>query len=715
MQCLAFTVEWLSFSSEMCWQSAPPLRRNMSPCIERPELSIWISRLTRRPCLRHDERIGDHPRSGGQLSRRCPKTSGAGTLDAKVATMNRSKSIDNSNLESLAQTNVLEIGRSDVGVTRERVRQVRLRRLLVVLAGIAALLWLRLSFGDQLVPWPHVPQSAAPYVPIMAVCVLLGFIIVLPLVAAGRSPHVLYRPTEIGLSFTDVRGADEVVEEAVKTLNLFLGHRAFADQMGGTPRRGVLFEGPPGTGKTYLAKAMASEAGVPFLFVSSSAFQSMFYGQTNRKIRSFFRALRKFARREGGAIGFIEEIDAIGASRGKVHSGGEGIAGVVNELLIQLQSFDEPKGLVRLGGWLTDFVNGWLPTGSQVRRPTSGRPNVLVIGATNRAADLDPALLRPGRFDRTIHFDLPTRAGRRAILDYYLERKAHEPDLDRPERRDDFAAMTFGHSPVMIEHLLDEALVWALRRGAIQMSWEDLQRAKLTESLGIAQNSAYVESERQRIATHEAGHATIASLVGTPRKLEVLSIIKRRNALGLLAHSDTEERFVRPKSEIVGLIEIAFGGLVAEELFYGEASSGVASDLSAATEAACQMIGTFGMGSTLISSAALEMPGNPNLVSKVLSSEPWRDEVEALLHGAREHVTSVLDQNRHVVEALRDALLSKDELVGAEITDVIENARNTSDVERDTSTERKGVGRLSGVRSEQQTSANPHRDSISDS
>src|SRR2546423_7564219 len=137
-----------------------------------------------------------------------------------------------------------------------------------------------------------------------------------------------------------------VVEEVVKALNLFLAYKPFKDQMGGTARRAILFEGPPGTGKTYMAKAMAREAEVPFLFVSSSAFQSMYYGQTNRKIRSFFKALRKAARAEGGAIGFIEEIDAIGACRGGMGASGgrEGISGVVNELLIQLQSFAAPPG-----------------------------------------------------------------------------------------------------------------------------------------------------------------------------------------------------------------------------------------------------------------------------------------------------------------------------------------------------------------------------------
>ena len=169
--------------------------------------------------------------------------------------------------------------------------------------------------------------------------------------------------------------------------------------------------------------------------------------------------------------------------------------------------------------------------------------NILVIGATNRAADLDPALLRPGRFDRSIHFDLPSRSGRREIIDYYLDKKAHVPELDKEERRDQLAAMTFGYSPVMIEHLFDEALVWSLRDGREAMEWPDIQQAKLTEEIGLKQPVEYTDEEKRTIATHEAGHAVVAHLVGVGRKLEVLSIIKRRDALGLLAHSDTEERY----------------------------------------------------------------------------------------------------------------------------------------------------------------------------
>ncbi|MGH9282357.1 MAG: AAA family ATPase, partial [Acidimicrobiales bacterium] len=438
----------------------------------------------------------------------------------------------------------------------------------------------------------------------------------------------------------------------------------------------ILFEGPPGTGKTYMAKAMAREAGVPFLFVSSSAFQSMYYGQTNRKIRTFFKALRHHARREGGAIGFIEEIDAIGGARTGMggHSGREGITGVVNELLVQLQSFDTPPTGQRLRGWFVDQLNRWLPAGHQLRKPVPPPANILVIGATNRAADLDPALLRPGRFDRSIYFDLPSRSGRREIIDFYLDKKAHDPALDDPEKRATLAAMTFGCSPVMIEHLLDEALVWALRRGADALNWDDLQQARMTEELGLKHPVEYTEAERRAIATHEAGHATVAHLVGKGRKLEVLSIIKRGPALGLLAHSETEERFTKTRSEIVALIQIAFGGMVAEELFFGESGTGPSGDLDAATRAAATMVGSLGLGGTLVSLDAAQGAGSANLVTKVLSSKPDRQAMEGILEDAKAAVTTMLGRNRHLVEALRDALLERDELVGDEITAVLSEA-----------------------------------------
>ena len=343
--------------------------------------------------------------------------------------------------------------------------------------------------------------------------------------------------------------------------------------------------------------------------------------------------------------------------------------------MIQLQSFDQPPLGIRMAGGLIELVNRWLPAGKEMRKPVPAAANILVIGATNRAADLDPALVRPGRFDRSIFFGLPSRSGRREIIDYYLEKKAHDTELDDPERRETLAALTAGYSPVMIEHILDESLVWALRRGADGLSWADLQQAKMTEEIGLAQPVEYTEAEMRTIATHESGHATVAWLAGTGRKLDVLSIVKRKEALGLLAHSEEEERFTKTRSEIYALVQIAFGGMAAEEAFFGETSSGVAADLQAATNAACQMVGSLGMGKTLISAAALEVPGGANIVSKVLSTDAGRDEVEDLLRRAKAEAREMIESNRHVVEALRDALLEREELVGSEILEVIGKAQ----------------------------------------
>ena len=582
-------------------------------------------------------------------------------------------------LHVLSENAVIAEGAGDVAVTRERTRARRLAKLALFLSIPLAWLWSRIAQGAP--PWPqlHLPPAIAAAAPLLLLVVILGFAVLAPLLMAGRSPHVLYRSSEIETSFDDVKGAGVLVEEVIKTLNLFLAHKTFKDTMGGTPRRAILFEGPPGTGKTYMAKAMAKEAGVPFLFVSSSAFQSMYYGQTNRKIRSYFKALREMARREGGAIGFIEEIDAVGGSRAGMQSGrGEGVTGVVNELLIQLQSFDTPPNGVRLHNWIVEVFNRFLPTHRQLNKKTALPANILVIGATNRAADLDPALLRPGRFDRSIYFDLPNRSGRREIIDYYLSKKAHDLELDEPERRDTLAAMTAHYSPVMIEHILDEALVWALRRGASRLSWTDIQRAKMAEEVGIAQPVEYTEAERRTIATHEAGHAVVAWLAGKGRKLEILSIVKRKEALGLLAHSELEERFLKSESELRSLIMIALGGLAAEELFFGEITSGPSSDLKAATTYAAMMIGSLGMGGSLFSFEAMASP-HANIVAKVTATDNGMERIEELLRTLHDETHDMLASHRDLVETLRDALLRTDELIGDEITDLIAAAVSNRD------------------------------------
>jgi cell division protease FtsH len=583
----------------------------------------------------------------------------------------------------------------DVARIRETSRRRRLWKLFVLLTPVLLFFLYRIERHNPVRPGlPQLSQAQMQIFLPLGLMVVLLIVLVIPMMGMGKSPHVKYDPSEIDTTLDDVVGLGGVKDEVVKSLNLFLGYQTFRNLMGGSPRKGILFEGPPGTGKTYMAKAMAREAGVPFLFVSATAFQSQFYGATGRKIRNYFKELRKAAREEGGAIGFIEEIDAIAGARSGMRAtplpttlasdpwgrsidrnSSEGISGVVNELLIQLQSFDQPTAGERMRSWTIGKANRWLPAHRRLKKKPPAVSNILVIAATNRAADLDPALLRPGRFDRSIHFDLPGRGGRREIIDFYLDKKSHVPELDKEERRDALAAMTFGYTPVMIEHLFDEALVWALRSGRASMHWEDVQQAKMTEEVGLKQPVEYSEEEKRTIATHEAGHATVAYLVGQNRKLEVLSIIKRKDALGLLAHSDAEERFTRTRSELVGMMKIAFGGMSAEELFFGESGTGPSGDLVHATRIAAQMVGSFGMAGSLVSYEAIEAgPLAQGIVAKVLGNEDARNAVERLLEQAKADVQNLIDANRHLVVALRDELLARDELVGDEIVEVLREA-----------------------------------------
>ncbi len=625
---------------------------------------------------------------------------------------------------------------ADVGATRERVRMARLRTLAIVLGLPTAFLWWRIVDGRpiNLLQAPPMPRDPVLWV-IPAVFVLAILILVAMPLMSGRSPHLLYRPEQIEVSLDDVKGLDGIVAEVVRTLNTFLGYATFREQLGGTPRRGLLFEGPPGTGKTHLAKALAREAGVPFLFVSATSFQSMWYGATARKIRAYFRALRKAARREGGAIGFIEEIDAIAVSRGGMHatplpptnglSGcahvrmvadvdlartaapgsatpgphgattptgawsrlaaaaglrvdaamSEGTGGVVNELLIQMQSFDQPPLGQRLYNGAVDRVNAYLPAHRQLKRRPSDYNNLLLIAATNRADRLDPALLRPGRFDRRLTFEPPAKASRRELIDHFLAKKRHAEELDRDELRDAIAKQTLGYTPVMLEHLFDEALLNGLREGRDHLDFADVQAARLTEEIGLKNPVAYTDHERRVVATHEAGHATVAYLSGM-RSLEVLSIVKRSGSLGLLAHGDLDEVFQRSRSELYALIDIAMGGMVAEELWFGESGTGPAGDLQSATQVAAQIVGAAGMSGSLVSLAAVQSGpfSDTNLVGRVLADAQGRPAVDRILATGKARVRALLDANRHIVEALRDALLDRDELIGEEILEVARGA-----------------------------------------
>ena len=486
--------------------------------------------------------------------------------------------------------------------------------------------------------------------------------------------YVIY-PNEYDHSFDDVRGQPAAVRSTQEVLRLFQGFKDFKT-MGGYPPHGILFEGPPGTGKTLMAKAIAGSAQVPFLYSSGSGFASMFMGIGNMKVRRMFKKARSMSDKFGGAVIFVDELDALGGSRGAISErfspddgrvpkphriimggmGGGGM-GIVNELLVGMDGLIMPRGLWR-----------------HVRRVFRlGKPkvpfyNILIIGATNRAATLDPALLRPGRFDRKIHVGLPDSEGREDIAQYYLAKVRHEPiDIGK------LARMTKGYSPAMIKNIVNEALIFALSDRRDALRWDDLWNAKLVEEIGLKQPVKYNQREKEMVATHEAAHAVASySLERGEMQLQVITIQKRESALGLVHGQEVEELYTRTQRQILARIQVSLAGLAAEDVWYGQTTTGPSSDLVSATTNAAAYVGLFGMGKTLHSVGAMAptmMDGDP--IGNVLRDPERKKEVDELLQSSRRQVTTLLREKRHVVEGIRDALLEREELIGDEIEEIM--------------------------------------------
>jgi cell division protease FtsH len=510
--------------------------------------------------------------------------------------------------------------------------------------------------------------------PFMLQALILVFFIILQFGAlfwflSRGNDYVIY-PNEYDTSFDDVRGQPAAVEATQEVLRVFEGFKDFK-QMGGYPPHGILFEGPPGTGKTLMAKAIAGASGVPFLFATGSGFANMFMGIGNLKVRKLFKKGRVMSDKYGGSVIFIDEIDAVG-SRGAVSTdrtagdratdrifmgagmNGGGGMGVINELLVQMDGFTVPRGLWR-----------------HIRRiafrakPKVPFYNILVIGATNRASTLDPALVRPGRFDRKIHVGLPDAEGRQDILEYYLAKVRHEP-IDYPK----LSRMTIGYSPASLKNIVNEALLFALQDGRDALRWDDLWQAKLSEEIGLKQPVKYSPREKAMVAVHEGAHAVASyALERDEMQIQVITIQKRESALGLVSSQQIEEMFLRTQKQMLARIQVSLAGLVAEEIWYGQTTSGPSSDLVNATRNAAAYVGVYGMGRSLISAAASGAGpyGEMDPIGVVLSDGERRKEIDAILNDCRDNVRNLLLKKRLVVEGVRDALLEREELVGDEI------------------------------------------------
>jgi cell division protease FtsH len=548
-----------------------------------------------------------------------------------------------------------------------------LKRALWVLAIYLFSAWLFMGLSPaQALSDPELVIGALR--PFMLQALILVFFIILQFAAmfwflSRGNDYVIY-PNEYDTSFDDVRGQPAAVESTKEVLRVFEGFKDFK-QMGGYPPHGILFEGPPGTGKTLMAKAIAGASGVPFLFATGSGFANMFIGIGNLKVRRLFKKARVMSDKYGGAVIFIDEIDAVG-SRGGVTTdrsasdratdrfivgagmgGGMGM-GVINELLVQMDGFTVPRGLWR-----------------HIRRiafrakPKVPFYNILVIGATNRASTLDPALVRPGRFDRKIHVGLPDHEGRQDILRYYLAKVRHEPiDFEKLSR------MSVGYSPAMLKNIVNEALLFALQDGRDALRWDDVWQAKLTEEIGLKQPVKYTKREKEMVAVHESAHAVASyTLERGELQIQVITIQKREGALGLVHGQEVEDRYLTTQKQILARIQVALAGLVAEEIWFGQTTGGPSSDLMGATYNAARYVGVFGMGRSLVS-AAVGGPGpfgDVDPIGRVLQDPERRKEIDEILNDCRERVKNLLLKKRHVVEGVRDALLEREELIGDEI------------------------------------------------
>ena len=470
---------------------------------------------------------------------------------------------------------------------------------------------------------------------------LIGFL--LYRVSSGRIPALESKTREAGpetttVTFADVAGVDEAKEE-VKEIVDFLREPQRFSAIGGRIPKGVLLVGPPGTGKTLLARSIAGEAKVPFLFASGSDFVEMYAGVGASRIRKLFRD----ARRHPSCIVFIDELDAVGRSRGGNSLSHEEREQTLNQLLVEMDGFAPNQGIV-------------------------------VIAATNRPDILDPALLRPGRFDRQVTVGNPDVKGREQILRIHAKKVSLDADIDLRT----VARGTPGFSGADLANLMNEAALFAVRSGRCVVTNEDLDQARDKVLMGAERKSLTMdEHDRVTCAYHESGHAVVAALLPSADPLHKVTIIPRGRALGVTMQLPEGDRYTHSREYLEAQIAILMGGRIAEEIFLRQMTSGAGNDIERATDIARRMVCEFGMSQ--LGPLAFRTPGNPwDSDKRVGISEATAqrvdEEVRQLVMNGYETARQIIAKNRAAVRALAEELLVVESLDADGIKSVIARA-----------------------------------------
>jgi cell division protease FtsH len=468
------------------------------------------------------------------------------------------------------------------------------------------------------------------------------------LMAVGKSKARVYVEGETKVTFEDVAGVEEAEQELQEVIEFLKTPQKF-QTLGGKIPKGILLVGPPGTGKTLLARAVAGEAKVPFLSLSGSAFVEMFVGVGAARVRDLFAQAEKLA----PCIIFIDEIDALGKARGiSPVSGVDEREQTLTQLLSEMDGFDTKKG-------------------------------VIIMAATNRPEILDPALLRPGRFDRHVLVDRPDLKGRREIFEVHTKKVKLAPSVNLQV----LASMTPGMVGADIANIVNEAALLAARKNKVAIEMADFEEAIERSIAGLEKKSRVINKrEREIVAYHETGHAIVASVLPNADPVRRVSIVPRGiAALGYTIQLPTEDRYLLTKSELLDRMSVMLGGRAAEEIIFRESSTGAKNDLEKATEVAMSMVRAYGMSKTL---GPLSYDrGRPNFIEtpwsqpRDYSEETARkidEEVKTILEEAYEKGKSILTERIEKLRSIAAILLEKEIIEGEELKRLLENVKSAA-------------------------------------